>query len=107
MLYETQTSRTIVYDHRLIAGTMGIIFAAVSQCYPSESGVHFRVFHITLWSAVGIIDAHPPYPSETVLALFLYNPGSSQKRLVRVDKKFPFSFKLIITKSNFCQILKQ
>ena len=40
MLYETQTSRTIVYDHRLIAGTMGIIFAAVNQCYPSESGVH-------------------------------------------------------------------
>ena len=38
MLYETQTSRTIVYDHRLIAGTMGIIFAAVNQCYPSESG---------------------------------------------------------------------
>ena len=39
MLYEYQTSRTIVYDHRLIAGTMGIIFAAVSQCCPSESGV--------------------------------------------------------------------
>ena len=38
MLYESQTSRTIVYDHRLIAGTMGIIFAAVSQCCPSESG---------------------------------------------------------------------
>lgn len=77
------------------------------KAYNTDQHVHFRVFHMTLWSAVGIMDTHPPYPSETVLALFLYNPGSLQKRHVRVDKTFPFSFKFIITKSNFCLILQQ
>ena len=48
MLYESQTSRTIVYDHRLIVGTMGIIFATVSQCYPSESGGQTRMTCLVL-----------------------------------------------------------
>ena len=41
MLYKSKISRTIVYDHRLKAGTTDVIFAAVSQCYPSESGAQY------------------------------------------------------------------